>query len=374
MTLLFFGEFGQCCAPSVVLANQDRNRKGDPSGQQKKNSDEIDLRTKDAVEVYKCDFENESDLNYDGWPDGWTRKRGVGYPAYIDIGIVNPNKKSRKKKDAPSEQLFKAFSGERCLKVEMDGGAAMLQSKPVSIGSFYSYVLETSIRTEGLEHDLVGCALLLFDENGELLERRESEDVRVADDWKKVTVGPFTPENTEVRTAVVSLYVKPTKSADLTGKIWFDDIWLARLPRMELTANSPHHVYEQGNEITVTCGISGILEAHPMIRFELTDVNGKMIDEKILNLDGKEIQDETTKSTVKSNKVLQRRVLGNDKIGNYAGTIPWTLPIKEAGFYRVRVTMQGSTEVVHERMITLAVFPPHKRNVQGQFGWTLPKG
>jgi hypothetical protein len=39
----------------------------------------------DAVSIYECDFGSESDRNYDGWPDGWSRKAGLGYPKYVKL-------------------------------------------------------------------------------------------------------------------------------------------------------------------------------------------------------------------------------------------------------------------------------------------------
>ena len=30
----------------------------------------------ETVEVFRCDFEEGTDANYDLWPDDWTRRRG----------------------------------------------------------------------------------------------------------------------------------------------------------------------------------------------------------------------------------------------------------------------------------------------------------
>src|SRR5205085_236854 len=42
-----------------------------------------------SVEIFRCDFSDKDDSNFDLWPDGWTRLRGPGYPQYVKIGIVD---------------------------------------------------------------------------------------------------------------------------------------------------------------------------------------------------------------------------------------------------------------------------------------------
>lgn len=36
-------------------------------------------RHPDAVMLYQCGFEQDTDEDYDRWPDGWTRRRGEGF-------------------------------------------------------------------------------------------------------------------------------------------------------------------------------------------------------------------------------------------------------------------------------------------------------
>src|SRR3989304_2709539 len=59
-----------------------------------------------ASEVYHCIFDSSSDPNFDAWPDGWTRRRGQGYPSYVNIQI----------------QAGAAPGGAQCLRVDLDGG------------------------------------------------------------------------------------------------------------------------------------------------------------------------------------------------------------------------------------------------------------
>lgn len=47
----------------------------------------LDERYPQAIEVFSCKFDETCDANFDAWPDGWTRRRGQGYPSYVKIKI-----------------------------------------------------------------------------------------------------------------------------------------------------------------------------------------------------------------------------------------------------------------------------------------------
>src|SRR5262245_30497100 len=41
----------------------------------------------DAIEVFRCNFDESWDANYDLWPDRWVRQAGIDYPNYVDVQI-----------------------------------------------------------------------------------------------------------------------------------------------------------------------------------------------------------------------------------------------------------------------------------------------
>src|SRR5262245_54160039 len=83
----------------------------------------------EAVDVFRSDFEAAADANVDGWPDGWTRQRGPDFPHYVTIQLAD---------DVP---------GNRCLRIDLDGGAATVVSPPIPIQPAYSYLLLGRVRT-----------------------------------------------------------------------------------------------------------------------------------------------------------------------------------------------------------------------------------
>src|SRR3990172_7735230 len=72
----------------------------------------VPVEQRGAETVYATGFEHDTDANFDDWPDVWTRRRGAGFPHYLRIGLA----------DDPVGETS------RCLRVELDGGAALLSS------------------------------------------------------------------------------------------------------------------------------------------------------------------------------------------------------------------------------------------------------
>ncbi|MBI1248434.1 hypothetical protein GC197_11430 [bacterium] len=317
----------------------------------------IDRRHPEAIPLFQCDFEDDADLNYDLWPDQWTRRTGPGYPRYLDIEI----------------QDDETARNHRSLKVSLDGGAATLYSPPIAVRDIFSYVLEGRIKTEGLTYDKAYISLTFFNDQQQPIETFYSEKFRETGDWIKIRIGPIAPQNTDLDLAVIGLHVVPSSQIDedLTGTVWFDDIWFARLPKMSLETADGGSVYQNDQEIEVTCNISGILEQNPTIVFELVDVGRQSLARQETRLEGKIVARKAEKiSELFGKKAYQDE---NWDVG-YAGQLTWKPPIEENGFYEVRATMLGSSGLMHRRVKTLAVVSKDSVPDQGEFGWSLPSG
>ncbi len=296
----------------------------------------IDNRQPDAVEVFHCGFEASADEDYDGWPDHWTRKRGPEYPGYLQVNIS----------EEPSSE------GNRCLRISLNGGAVEVSSPKIEIGSLFSYVLEGYLKTEGLRHDDVYMAVAFLDAKGQIVGSFESERFCVAKDWTKVRLGPLTAPSEKVQSAVIELHVEPRGVPDLKGTVWFDDIWLGRLPRISLSTNSLCNVYSSdGPPPEVTCQVSGILERDPMMTFELLDCSSQSVYRQQRRLQGEVVAQKSSKASTLLGTTITKNV-------GFAGTARWNPDIKEPGYYRVRVAMSGQAGLILERETTIAVLPP----------------
>jgi hypothetical protein len=309
----------------------------------------MDVRYPDAVEIFHCRFDESWDQNLDEWPDGWMRRRGEGFPKYLPIAIV----------DDP------AAPGQRCLRVNLDGGAATLYSPDIPVGSRFSYILEGRLKTEALVHDRAFISVTFYDEKSSPLQTVYSERIREARDWRHLRIGPMVPDNSHVHHAVIALHLEPTDGQDLKGAAMFDDLWFARLPRMTLTTNSSTNVYAEGSQPEITCQVSGFLTQDPVVLCEVEDVSGAILRRAECPL---------TAEATSSTKAAQNQTSSADSSG-FTGSAKWSPPLRDPGFYRVRFKMKADgNALMHERVVSLVVIRPQNRPLTGEFGWTLPRG
>ena len=316
-------------------------------------------RHPEAVTLFECGFEEKSDTNFDQWPDHWTRRRGAGYPDYLPMRIS----------EEPSVQ------GKRCLRIELDGGAAVVHSPPIDVGALYSYVMEASIKTEKLKHHQAYCTLSFYDAERKLLGKSKyTKRYNSANKWTKVRIGPVSPGHKDARYAVIGLHLTPSGSGeDLRGAALFDDVWLARLPRMTLTTDRRHNIYTKFDQASITCDLSGIAEANPMVKFQLFDVWNRPVAKAQRRLQGKAMRNSKSDESF----VLTEKESENT---GYAGKVRWRLvddwkPTEaDFGFYRLLVTIEGKKGIVHQDDVTMAFVAPQTRPPKGEFGWTLPRG
>ncbi|HZZ71541.1 MAG TPA: hypothetical protein VFE24_04760 [Pirellulales bacterium] len=313
-------------------------------------------RGADAISLFRCGFEEDWDVNFDGWPDRWNRERGPNYPRYVRIEIVSD----------PADKT------NHCLRIGLDGGGGALSSPEIEMSAGYSYLLEGSIKTEKLKNDAAFLTLSFYDEKHALLETLSTSRLVTAPDWTKVRIGPFTPRRRNSRYAVIGLHLEPppggsrlegSPGPDWKGAALFDDLSLSRLPQMLLQSNSASHVYADGVAPEFTCRVTGFPNQAPTMRFELHGLRDELLQQEDLQLiaDENELGDRGPNS--KANET-----------SGFHGAITWKPKIKETGFYRVRVQIANQTSNLYERSTTLIVLPPGNRPTAGEFGWSLPDG
>ncbi|MBN2293824.1 MAG: hypothetical protein JXM70_15455, partial [Pirellulales bacterium] len=317
----------------------------------------IDQRYPDAKQVFFCDFCKTWDENFDGWPDGWTRRRGSGFPHFVDVRISNE----------PSPV------GNHCLRIDLDGAAAVAYSPALDISPLYSYVLEAQLKTEGLNFDRAYLSLTLLDKKRQRVSTSYSEKFKTTDGWKKIRIGPVVPPNEQVRVAVIGLHLQPQSQSgfsdkeDLTGAALFDDIWLARLPRMSLTNESSSGVYVDPDKVQVHCCASGFTQKQPRVELFLEDNEGRQIAKHECGL-------VTAGATRHAESLLD--ALSDEPVGRQ-GTAQWKPPVTGPGFYRVYAEMKGMEHLrtIHRRQeLSFVVIDSSRNEPRGEFGWNLPQG
>lgn len=301
-----------------------------------------------AVEVFASDFEGGADANFDRWPDGWTRKRGPEYPHYLEIELA----------PVPPPQEGRA------LVVRLNGGAAAVHSPAVAISPDFTYVLDGLIQTEGLKHDRAYVTLTILDAENRVLDTYESERLTGTAAWTRVRIGPVASDHPNARGAIIGLHVEAGDSQDLTGSVWFDDLWLGRLPRMQLATSVPLGMYESTGEVELRCEITGLADPDWKVELRLEDARDELVDHQAL------IVSET--NSTPAAQVVRRDLESGKK--HYSSEVVWRPRLSEVGFYRLHAELQGKQGPVVERELSLAVIRREPQRASGEFGWSLPRG
>ena len=308
----------------------------------------IEGRYPDASEVFVCDFEENWDVNFDQWPDRWSRRRGPSYPHYIDVRIEETS----------------TPQGLRALRVQMDGGAVVLYSPPIEIGTHHSYVLEGRLKTERLVHDEAFLSVSFLNEKRRTLDTFTTRRTRSEGAWQKLRLGPLVSEHPEARYVVIGLHIEPTAKHDLDAVVMFDDLWFAQLPRMQVTTGHPFNLFTDPSSIEITCRVTGSTVSDQVVAFELTNVFGEVLSSSVEPM--REIDTTEAFPNEEEDAVAQQPT-------GFSGVSRWRPPITKPGFYRVSIILRGRQAPVHRRVVTLAVIQPQERP-DGEFGWSLPNG
>lgn len=291
-----------------------------------------------AVEVQRWTFEAADDQNYDQWPDGWIRRKGTGYPVYLPVQIVNDEQ------PRPDSQC--------ALRLQLDGGAALVYSPLIEISPLYSYVLNGHARTSGLKHDVASAMVLFYDQDQKLVETHESRPLQRADSWTPFQIGPVIPSSDQVRWASIALHLRPGAEADLNGAALFDDLWFGKLPRVSLGTTGGRLIFNDPSDVQVTCQVSGIAQSQPTVLFELLDVHGNRLVEQ--------------RQTMQPDDTLHQQDSA------FSGVAHWHPPIPDYGYYEVRAALVGQTD--QPIVVGLAVLQPLALGQRGEFGWSIPRG
>jgi hypothetical protein len=222
------------------------------------------------------------------------------------------------------------------------------------------------MKTTGLVHDTASMEVNFYDEDRKLIESFKSETFQNLPTWRDVEIGPITPGNEAVRWAVISLHLTPSDRADLVGSASFDAISFGRMPRMSLSTNSEHNIYSPVESVEITCQLSGFKGSEPLLRFELRDVDGNVLDSHTEKLQA------TAKTASPGSTGQTNSRSGDDQDDGSLGTSKWEPNLPRNGFYQVRVIVDGVSGLT--RNVNLVRLDSLQKRVKGEFGWSLPDG
>jgi len=307
--------------------------------------------------IYSTDFEQPADLDFDQWPDQWTRLRDEQHPEYLKMRIV-----------ADSDPLPES---NQALRIDLNGSGAVAYSPPLKISPLFSYRLEGCLKTDQLVHDVAYYTLTFSNTEHQPVETYRSQQLHSAPSWRRVVIGPVTPSGKDCKYVVIGAHLEPTAQRDLHGAAMFDRLRLVRLPRMQLHANRNDNLFFDADAVTVTCDVSGIQWTKTQIVFELQDVHGKLLSQSTALLSDF-VVDASAAASMRGD--VSGSIHRLPDYGGFAGALKWQPVCPGYGFYRIRVAMRQESVSDYSREMTLAVMRENPLAVDTEFGWSLPRG
>ena len=384
---------------------------------------------KSATLVVRHSFEPSEDRDFDGFPDDWTRRKGTGFPNYVDLGIDYERGVLPEESHFAAPQLLASVLGSGMagglgaslgetvtaadaestidvgrgsLLCVINGGNAAAYSPVTRVNNLYAYVFRGRIRTQRLRHNVAVISVSFLNHKRHRVQRFLTQAVSgTHKDWVEVRLGPVTPDS-NVRYVVIGCHVVQGENKDISGRAWFDDLWLGRAPQLDLHSNFQTHFQDKSAPIRVVSTVSGLdRERNYQLRMELLDSFGKSIAEQSWLLDEKtraieqptsgpdvanvgspdpsapdpavlDPQDGTHDGSAATKSDAAVPLPSTDDV-NRRREVRWTLPQQPYGFYQVEASLIRDKEVTSVRRTTFAVMDLVNNRAKGEFGWTVAR-
>ncbi|HET6424114.1 MAG TPA: hypothetical protein VFG20_10550, partial [Planctomycetaceae bacterium] len=304
---------------------------------------EPDALASPMVPVLRYEFTAKDDTDLDGDPDDWVRRKGTGFPRYVGIRI-DPTV---------------GHNDQASLRFQANGGAAALYSPPTRVDGLHTYYLEGWVKADGLKHDAAIVSISFLNHRRERIERRISAPVLdTRGEWVAVRIGPLTPDP-NVHFVVLGCHLAPGAGdvRDIQATVWFDNLLLGKMPRLDLDRSFATHFLSTGSPLRLTSHVSGLDALHEYeLEYLLRDATGKTMANSThpLPADVEAANDKSAPATVSSRVVT------------------WDLNRQAPGNYQVEALLRRDGHVVARQQTAVAVVDlVESGRTAGEFGWSF---
>lgn len=387
-------------------------------------------------------FERSEDKNFDAFPDGWTRLRDSQHPPYLPVKIVAHNPKSLELTRAIDRFMLGPWEKTRSqigilpplppaasdwfidhyLRIELDGGAAMLQSPTIPFDPNFRYQLSGRLFTDRLRHNHAFGELVFLNAAGDVVRTERSDSFSGTRSW--------TPWKTEMSATpsgavgmAIRLHLTPQqwgKDRDIFGAAGFDDLVVVQVPRVRVETDQRLAIYRPGDQPVIRMRVMGLKDTTNTARFEVVDSAGRQVarddqpfrlEEVVVGKQGDVNGNRTTGSVEAGYDSFEAAFLAdkvpgpNDSTGDarpqvlgfpgstgstvaaeaaeegppvkveIEATAQWKLPPLQPGFYTIHSGLIENGREWLRTETTLAVLADLPvMAAWGPFGWTLPDG
>jgi len=314
--------------------------------------------------IYQCLFDLLSDAeDRDGFPDHWTRKRG------IENGILFPDHTVMG--NVEESNPF----GNYALRMNIEGGAAAVFSPAIPVRPGMSYTVSAFVETTSLVFSEVSVLTLFYGNDATRPIRTiESKKIRNTNGWQQLLIGPIPADMPNVRSIAVGLVVMPTNRQDYGARVHFTNVEIREMPTIALEMANDHHLFFTTRELHVRCHVRGLDPAQDSVEFILEGPFGNVIRQRPADM------------MIGNHHANRFVITSQNALDVLHGTATWeSLPIGSFGFYRIRVATPDSyirslrlpaDQVFEDPLsqiepLTFVVMPPGAFQPGGEFGWTL---
>jgi hypothetical protein len=304
-----------------------------------------------AVEVFHYGFEPDEDRNFDRRPDGWIRRKGSNFPGYVEAAI-----------DRERGHGGKGQS----LRLQANGGRAILYSKPVVIDPYHSYIFRGYIRTQLLENDAALVSVSLLNHKRQRVQRFLTRPVTgTFKDWCEVTIGPIVPHE-DVHFVVVGCHLVHGNRMDIRGSAWFDDLWMGELPLFSLDSNFQTQFRERDSRVVISSHVDGLDPKHSYrLDMQMVDAEGRPVASTSFD-------PRPSRSAAPSHERPTTQTV--DDRPTREKPIDWTLNPQPPGFYAVEAVLSRDAKPILTKRTSFAVMDSLSDvSDQGEFGWTIKR-
>ncbi|MEM9065572.1 MAG: hypothetical protein AAGB51_08800 [Planctomycetota bacterium] len=285
--------------------------------------------------VAEFDFENVFTIA-EGLPEGWVRAQHDPLVPRIRPGYPLTN--------LAALDRTSGLSGVASMKLPTNGGSTslMLEAGVVPVFPNADYMVTAQVRTAGLRHARALLSAVMLDQELQPIEASISVS-RLAETgggWEELSIpvwGDF-PEASSLRIELELLQPELFEQAllgddhvflqDVGGAVWFDDIQVTQLPRLELSTGEPSNLIPAGRTPTIDILIRDLTGDRLATEIRVFDVDGRLVD------------------------------TWTQRVGSGRTSVSWAPKLDRFGWYRAVLSVRTGASEVGSAMLDFAWLSP----------------
>ncbi len=260
------------------------------------------------------------------------------------------------------------------LRIDLNGGWAMVKSKKWPVDPLYRYRLELEGTCNSLIQDHAWAEIVFLDASNNVIMRYATPAIDGNKKWhelrSELASVPAGAQSMQVR-----LLIRPKKLSgefDITGSAGFDNVMIRRLPQMRVETDQRLAIYGPNDQPTLTARVLGLGHRAADIHFELRDIHKRVIDRRDISFVAEAIDPSAVNRTLITTvpNEFDEPEPADEKL---QGIAHWQLPRLAPGYYEVRSILGDPKHPTLSTDTSFAILSDLPTPIRpGNYGWTIP--